>query len=378
MKEAKLNVAAEKSQSTEVLKDLKLPDLPGSNPDKEPLKQNSAKSAVDSQTKAEASLTGVEKEQQHVRNGKKLVRLGADKHTELAKSVQNDLKAWAEKKGVELQLDSDGAIGDAAVRQFQREWKKEHPEVKWASREDGVVGLRTMRQLDLELGRKEQLAEKGLWMDDNQFAGALNRGMLTYYTQSREGLQELVSKIGTEKKYSKEQMDKLLSDISSMNIDALYEAFSYAETGSMKDPFIRTLAGEGTSSAYGPVQITRNLARDIRDKGGYAGLPPEVQQYADAFISQGDRMLKASNDDPVFGLGKKGVLGDEKFHDHYEMFAKATLAHELKGAKNNYHGDDPSVLLDQVIRRWRGVGEGADPRYFAKVRGAMVEQLANG
>lgn len=378
MKDTKLNVTAELAKSTEVLKDLKMPGIPDNSPEKDSPTQNVAKPAVDSQKKAEAELTEVEKEQQHVRDGKKLVRLGADKHTELAKSVQNDLKAWADKKGVELALDSDGAIGDAAVRQFQREWKKDHPEVKWSSREDGVVGLRTMRQLDLELGRKEQLASKGLWMDDNQFAGALNRGMLTYYTQSREGLQELVSKIGAEKKYSKEQMDKLLSNISSMNIDALYEAFSYAETGSMKDPFIRTLAGEGTSSAYGPVQITRNLARDIRAKGGYDHLPAEVQQYADAFISQGDRMLKAGNNDPVFGLGKKGVLGEDKFHGHYEMFAKATLAYELKGAKRNYSGDDPSVLLDQVIRRWRGVGEDADPRYFAKVRGAMVEQLANG
>ena len=51
------------------------------------------------------------------------------------------------------------------------------------------------------------------------------------------------------------------------NIDDIYNAYQFAETGSFDDPWIRTTDRdvEGGSTAYGPVQITLGLLNNYKN-----------------------------------------------------------------------------------------------------------------
>jgi hypothetical protein len=145
------------------------------------------------------------------------------------------------------------------------------------------------------------------------------------------------------------------------HVKKLYGALVSAEhRGNVTDPYaydpklaIRTKAGNGTSSAYGPLQITRNTARGYADPNN---------AYHTAFVNQGSEFLKAKNNDVVHGLGGKGTLSDEEYHDDYQQLAQ----HVMFGKASELGIDITKPLnpkeFDAFVQHWRhGKGSGKSP-----------------
>lgn len=156
--------------------------------------------------------------------------------------------------------------------------------------------------------------------------------------------------------------------------DELYKAIATPETGSvdklpLDDPrrFIRTKAGSN-SSAYGPVQITRNLMKGYIKGAGAEDLTPEEMEFAERFIEQGSTFLNSSYSDSKYGAGGEGDLNTPEDRAMYEKVAKKLMLSEY----NRVGGDQ-----DAFIRAWRGVSEGEDPQYYAKVRAGLGEQKSD-
>jgi hypothetical protein len=136
------------------------------------------------------------------------------------------------------------------------------------------------------------------------------------------------------------------------HVRKLYGALVSAEhRGNVKDPYgydsrhyIRTAAGGGASSAYGPMQITRNTAR------GYAD--PKNKYHQD-FVAQGGRFLKSDVKDTTHGLGGKGSLYGEEHHGSYQELA----VHVMKGKAKELNMDITKPLsqddLTRFTQHWR-------------------------
>jgi hypothetical protein len=133
-----------------------------------------------------------------------------------------------------------------------------------------------------------------------------------------------------------------------------------------KNLYIRTKAGGGKSSAYGPVQITASTAK------GFMKTQPKlfkgIEDYTNQFVTQGSKMLKADIKDPKYGLGCVGDLCDEKQHLNYQKMAVAII----KGKAKEKGLDLTKPLSDQdlstFVGYWRGADEKSDPRYFKSFR----------
>lgn len=152
------------------------------------------------------------------------------------------------------------------------------------------------------------------------------------------------------------------------DIEALYNGFKNAETGGLKDPWIRTMArdksGAGESSAFGPSQITGTLVKDMLKRYPEQFTDKE-KEYMNLMIDQAKLML-ANPDDSTYGYGRKGVLGDTKaFRDTYEDVAKKfiKILYEEQGEDYN-----------KLIRRWRGLD---DQAYSNKVVSGINAYLDN-
>ncbi|MDG0490086.1 hypothetical protein [Klebsiella variicola] len=143
----------------------------------------------------------------------------------------------------------------------------------------------------------------------------------------------------------------------------LYHALSDAETGSEVDPYVRTHAAEGNtaSSAYGPAQITRDLMKDFVSKHSDT-LTDEQKDYAKRFIKQGDRMLKADKNDPVYGYGAPGVLNSPEDRQMYDVVAQKILKSIVENNGNSFN---------KTVRAWRGK---SDSSYAGKVRKSFVKR----
>ncbi|EDI8735805.1 hypothetical protein GEM21_05430 [Salmonella enterica] len=147
----------------------------------------------------------------------------------------------------------------------------------------------------------------------------------------------------------------------------LYRSLASAETGNLKNRFIRTRAEEaGLSTAYGPSQLTVSTAKRFFDLHPDL-LNSEEQAYLKRFIEQGERMKTAPKNDPVFGYGKAGTMGDTPEDRH--MYAEVVQIMLDKMIKDN--GGDK----EKTMREWRYGDVNADidkrdPRYAKKVRQA--------
>lgn len=311
------------------------------------------------EVKKVANTSALVSSMQSIRTGDLLVRLDDPQlqNSQISTNLQNDLSAWAKKNGITLELDTNGSIGQSATKQFQTWYRTQYPDCAWASRTDGVIGLRTMRQLDLVLGRQEQLVASNQWISDDAFNDLLKRTQVQYYFQSEEGIDELISKL----EQNEDKRKEIKAKLGNLNPDTLYSALSFAETGGELDKFIRTKAGGGISSAYGPVQITKSLVESALSRNI---LSPELRGYAKEYILQGNKFLDASISDPEYGLGGKGHLGERKAE--YESMAKELIAWEASKS-----GSD----LNNFIQRWRGVSASEDPRYFAKVQSQVLNSV---
>lgn len=146
----------------------------------------------------------------------------------------------------------------------------------------------------------------------------------------------------------------------------LYRGIATAETGPitaqhpLNDPsrFIRTrYSGGGSSSAFGPVQITGTLADDYahRFPSQFAGQQAYLQKFHDQ-AHQFMRYGRAPNTPgyaPRYDYGGAGDLGGNP--EGYQHLATALMAKMWEQA-----GHDPN----RFVQRWRGVSAAQDPRYY--------------
>jgi hypothetical protein len=135
----------------------------------------------------------------------------------------------------------------------------------------------------------------------------------------------------------------------------------------------RTVGGKGSSSAYGPAQLTRNTLADHykRRPEYFEGLEDHVEKM----VNQGSKFLKAKNNDPTYGLGKKGELSGEEHHDKYHAVTDAVLrsmAEDLRVQDTVKKKKDKNVEVfdlnnpehhSRLLQRWRGVDLNKDTRY---------------
>lgn len=155
-------------------------------------------------------------------------------------------------------------------------------------------------------------------------------------------------------------------NIKLMDINQIYEAISHAETGSEKNPYIRTKVrnAPGGSSAFGPVQITGKLAEGA-NKQGY--LTPESQKfYSEVMAPRYKQMLyhgnmkgKLSDFNPNYDYGGNADFDSKKYGDQYKKFALDIIKGVLNEAKSDEIG---------FVNRWRGKSEKEDPEYYRRYR----------
>ena len=166
----------------------------------------------------------------------------------------------------------------------------------------------------------------------------------------------------------------MAEEIYGYNIEDVYNAMAYTETGGEPNPFIRTRAAtvEGGSNAYGPVQMLSSFVSDSK-RAIYADTKKPMIKYTDdeldyinKFIEQGDKLYLHGNEkgkpwyNPKYDYGGSGDLTSDKDKKLYKSVAKKIIAYELKRAKGN---------LDEFQKAWRGKTEhfekGVDIRHLS-------------
>lgn len=139
-------------------------------------------------------------------------------------------------------------------------------------------------------------------------------------------------------------------------LEKLYKAIVKAETGSFKNPWIRTThAPEGGSTAFGPAQLTRTTALDFLNRGL---IREENQPFLkEVMFPMYDKFNKYGNEpnvegyDPAYDYGGTGNF-DPKYQEQYNALAKDVLEDMQKKTPKG------------TIQRWRGKSPEQDPRYF--------------
>lgn len=143
--------------------------------------------------------------------------------------------------------------------------------------------------------------------------------------------------------------------------DRLYNGFKAAETGGVKNPWIRTMAQDKSSnlhsSAYGPAQVTYSLAQDYLNRKPNLFTDSE-KQYLGRFVAQGKDMIAYSqgrHNDKRFAYGAEGILNSDEDKKMYERVVKKMLV-------DTYRNNGNSIV--KTANAWRGL---EDPAYNRKV-----------
>ena len=140
------------------------------------------------------------------------------------------------------------------------------------------------------------------------------------------------------------------------NVDDLYKALAWAETGSSKysDPWIRTGDPYSESSAYGPVQMTGgekygsmmwNVYHDPK-MAEDMGIDEKERNYISRFLEQADKFLDPVSDEAgsTYGYEGPGVLRTEEDKALYESTAKKIMKYQLDKFDGN---------IDEFVKDWR-------------------------
>lgn len=146
-----------------------------------------------------------------------------------------------------------------------------------------------------------------------------------------------------------------------------YEVFKRAETGGFNNPWIRTVGVPGSSSsAFGPVQITKTKAEDYVKRGAVS--PESAAFYTNVMAPMYDKFLrygrapKKAGYRKEYDYGGSGNFDPAQYGVAYQRLAEEMLAYDAKLAK----GD-----LSKLIALWRGKGN--DARYNAAIKKALKE-----
>ena len=132
-------------------------------------------------------------------------------------------------------------------------------------------------------------------------------------------------------------------------IEEAYQNFKRAEVGDLEG-FIRTNhAPKEGSSAYGPVQMTRDLVEDMVNNK-HIKVPDDLKDYVKRFIEQGNNFLKYGKEpnkpgyDKKYEYGEAGVLTSAQDKKDYKRLAKLII---------KYHYDLVGGDTDKLINAWR-------------------------
>ena len=132
-----------------------------------------------------------------------------------------------------------------------------------------------------------------------------------------------------------------------IDLNSIYDALSYAETGGEDYPWIRTKVQPPTgSTAFGPVQITKGLLEGaLKNKM----LSPESEWFAKTvMLPMQSLMLKYGGKDMQKGYerydyGGTGGFDPLKYQEAYRKLATELISKQLKG-------DD----VYKFLKIWRG------------------------
>lgn len=163
-----------------------------------------------------------------------------------------------------------------------------------------------------------------------------------------------------------------------VSIPDFYNAICYAETGGESNPWIRTRVtpvkeGDkwiGSSTAFGPVQMTGTLVRDFYTR--YPEHFKPMQEFIVKFLNQADLFCKygmnheSAGYHPAFDYGGTGVGFTDKDKLMYKAVAqRVMLLHRIEEAL--YYKNNEKALFYARVRRWCGKTEEEAPKYYAKV-----------
>ena len=182
------------------------------------------------------------------------------------------------------------------------------------------------------------------------------------------------------------------------NLEDIYNAYKFAETGFFDDPWIRTTDRdvEGGSTAYGPVQITLGLLNNYKNNE-----PDIYNQHRNV----GDKLIKQANLFNYYGnepdiayhpshsglfaapfrglshiqdfLGNFGIGSGESIHEAYDYGGKGSNMHS--GLQAEYKDFAKAMMQDMweknknkenpvqsFIEAWRGEPIEEDPDYYKR------------
>lgn len=292
--------------------------------------------------------------------------------SEIEQALAHDIKKIIEMEGgdVDSFLDEGGLVGERAIEEAQRILSHKVGPI----RIDGAIGPQTMRAIDIALERSNYLAttaEGGpeSWLSDKAHTEAVSK---IFGLSSGDFMAMVQAALD-----NAPEGDQLVS--------TLYAALAKMETGAgsaLDSPsrFIRTRVtaaqnGGRTSTAWGPVQITKSLVQGVLNNGGFSTASPEVRAYAQRFVDQGNAMMRRPND-PVFGYGRRGVLGNTaEDRALYQGMAEQLIKYELGRAISSTGTNDAQRTVNQFIRNWRGTWD--DARYFQGVNQVVQTAAAS-
>lgn len=151
----------------------------------------------------------------------------------------------------------------------------------------------------------------------------------------------------------------------------LYRAISRAETGSEKDPFIRTrYRPKGGSTAYGPAQVTNGLFQDFLTGHDFKdAFSTDERNYLRRALAQASKFRWYGNEPnkagyhPMYDYGGAGELANAADRAMYQQVVTKGIGRMLK----KYPTPEALAL------RWRDRTPQQDPRWYGEFRKALGE-----
>lgn len=145
--------------------------------------------------------------------------------------------------------------------------------------------------------------------------------------------------------------------------DKFYDSFAKAETGSITDPWIRTMyrKAPGGSTAYGPVQITKGLVDRSEAKGLFKGTSienfvDEFQKQGDSFNYHGNEKGRISDFNSDYDYGGPGNLTTPQDKANYRKMADILIQDHWRQVKDT---DRP---IENLIKLWRWGPQSLKPK----------------
>ena len=150
------------------------------------------------------------------------------------------------------------------------------------------------------------------------------------------------------------------------NVDDIYDAFAFAETGSFDNPWIRTAAKKtpGGSTAYGPVQLTGGLLDDYYNNE--RAIWNDNSDIAEILKGQSTLFNWFGNEPNRAGYEKRfdyGQTGWGLTDIQKGQYKDLTQDMMLDMWNKNKNKNNP---INSFIEAWRGVPEDEDQDYYKR------------